>query len=444
VLLLGDSTGGKTWTALENDVFGTQLLDEKDRPVLDEESTPASPIYVYDANSTDQLWTGFAGKGFGAIRAYADQDGNNIKSTYATKDALPSAMTGATAQSAGTSGLVPAPAAGNQGKFLKGDGTWDTPIFDKNYSFIWDGSPSEVYGMFQVSIGRDQYGYSGAPRKLTQVGRNGVLGYLLPEPVEGTIPVSVNDAGNNNCYALKTPAQLGLLSASNPTASDANKVLSVNTQGTPVWTALENDVFGTLLLDEHGQPVLDEESTQGNPIYVYDAGSTDQLWTGFAGKGFGANRAYADQDGNNIKATYATKDALADVAAGLDTALDTLNDTMESVAHAGMYDLGHKDESNLDTGNILAISCGNSNTELALTTVSTLTVLANPGVANFALLVDNTENSQDVTVTVKDSTGATTFYQSTAAGNTIGAGKICQVTCVGKCWTLAEFELPGA
>jgi uncharacterized protein (TIGR02145 family) len=37
---------------------------------------------VYDANSTDQLWTGFAGKGFGAIRAYADQDGNNIKETY--------------------------------------------------------------------------------------------------------------------------------------------------------------------------------------------------------------------------------------------------------------------------------------------------------------------------------------------------------------------------
>jgi hypothetical protein len=139
---------------------------------------------------------------------------------------------------------------------------------------------------------------------------------------------------------------------------------------------------------------------------------------------------------------YASKSYVDSVADGLETALDTLNDTMESVAHAGMYDLGHKDESNLDTGNILAISCGNSNTELALTTVSTLTVLANPGVANFALLVDNSGNSNDVTVTVKDSAGSTTFYQSTAAGNTVGAGKICQVTCVGKCWTLAEFELP--
>ena len=36
-------------------------------------------------------------------------------------------MTAASASDAGSSGLVPAPAAGSQGKFLKGDGTWATP-----------------------------------------------------------------------------------------------------------------------------------------------------------------------------------------------------------------------------------------------------------------------------------------------------------------------------
>ena len=36
-------------------------------------------------------------------------------------------MSGATSSTAGKSGLVPAPAAGAQGKYLKGDGTWDTP-----------------------------------------------------------------------------------------------------------------------------------------------------------------------------------------------------------------------------------------------------------------------------------------------------------------------------
>lgn len=36
-------------------------------------------------------------------------------------------MVGATASAAGKAGLVPAPAAGAQGKYLRGDGTWQTP-----------------------------------------------------------------------------------------------------------------------------------------------------------------------------------------------------------------------------------------------------------------------------------------------------------------------------
>lgn len=36
-------------------------------------------------------------------------------------------MTGASASAAGKAGLVPAPAAGKQGEFLRGDGTWANP-----------------------------------------------------------------------------------------------------------------------------------------------------------------------------------------------------------------------------------------------------------------------------------------------------------------------------
>lgn len=157
------------------------------------------------------------------------------------------------------------------------------------------------------------------------------------------------------------------------------------------------------------------------------------------GKDISATSAEQDASGNVITETYITKDMID----GLETALDTLNDTIETVSHAGMYDLGTKTESDLSNGK-LAIGCGNSNTELTLTTVNALTVLANSGVPNFALLIDNSGNSSDVTVTVKDSTDTTTFYQSTAAGNKVSAGKICQITCVGKCWTLAEFETANA
>ena len=157
------------------------------------------------------------------------------------------------------------------------------------------------------------------------------------------------------------------------------------------------------------------------------------------GKDISATSAEQDASGNVITETYVTKDMID----GLETALDTLNDTIETVSHAGMYDLGTKTEADLSNGK-LAIGCGNSNTELTLTTVNALTILANSGVPNFALLVDNSGNSNDVTVTVKDSTDTTTFYQSTAAGNKVSAGKICQITCVGKCWTLAEFETANA
>lgn len=132
-----------------------------------------------------------------------------------------------------------------------------------------------------------------------------------------------------------------------------------------------------------------------------------------------------------------------EILGSIATALGTINSTIENVSHAGMYDLGNKTESDLTNGK-LAIGAGNSTTKLTLTTVSTLTVLANSGVPNFALVIDNSGNSNNVTITVKDSTDTTTFMQSVSAGNVATAGKIYQLTCVGNCWTLAEFGTANA
>lgn len=52
--------------------------------------------------------------------------GNDVNTTY-------NDFTGASASVAGASGLVPAPAAGNNDEFLRGDGTWATPK-DTTYS----------------------------------------------------------------------------------------------------------------------------------------------------------------------------------------------------------------------------------------------------------------------------------------------------------------------
>lgn len=54
-------------------------------------------------------------------------DGSADRSCALTLDL----MTGATSSAAGAAGAVPAPAAGYQGRFLRGDGTWQTPTDNK-------------------------------------------------------------------------------------------------------------------------------------------------------------------------------------------------------------------------------------------------------------------------------------------------------------------------
>ena len=454
-----------------------------------------------------ELWTEYNGKGFGAeyadyaVRATKDEDGNVIAETYATK----ALMTGATAQTDGDAGLVPAPLIADKDKYLKGDGTWSTiniaeqkvdiltktsglttDDFDTAWNAIANG---HIIGVW-YTIDRvpylflmDKYytHYTAGNRIVFTHVRNPVM---LENQYEGivrdaltwnrsgtsmvlsTIPIMPSPTNQFNKFLFTSgqggaPSWRSVNEVPSSTSSDSGKVLKVNqsgnaewaeagsglpdptesnslllgqSDGSKAWNALSRDVMGTPLLDESNRPILDENS---NP--VYDANSTTDLWTSFAGHEFGAKRAYADQEGNNIKATYARKEVLDDLA----SVLDTINDTLESVSHSGMYDLGDKTEDDLINGK-LAIGCGNSTTALTLTTVNAVTILANSGVPNFALLIDNSGNSNAVTVTVKDSTDTTTFMQSVSAGNEVTAGKIYQLTCVGKCWTLAEFGIANA
>lgn len=74
--------------------------------------------------------TGSVTNVYGSTVPYSESDSRTIKQVV---DALPSSiptMTGATASTAGTAGIVPAPAAGDQNKFLFGNGTWTDAIND--------------------------------------------------------------------------------------------------------------------------------------------------------------------------------------------------------------------------------------------------------------------------------------------------------------------------
>ena len=69
-------------------------------------------------------------------------DGNAFVSTLTPSSGSPTtatvpAMTGASSNAAGKAGLVPAPAKNNEGKFLRGDGTWAIPSKSENSYYLY-------------------------------------------------------------------------------------------------------------------------------------------------------------------------------------------------------------------------------------------------------------------------------------------------------------------
>ena len=108
-------------------------------------------------------------------------------------------------------------------------------------------------------------------------------------------------------------------SASLPVATESDSVLyTAEPNGEASWAQMEKTVYGLIMTDEEGTPILDEE---GKTIQDED---TATLWTGFNGKGFGAERAAADENGNNIVATYATKADVETAMGDIETLLAAL------------------------------------------------------------------------------------------------------------------------
>lgn len=71
---------------------------------------------------------------------------DTLKNKLDTLEGAPeySAMTGATAEAAGSTGLVPAPEAGKNNSFLRGDGTWSVPE-NTTYDAITEDDIDTVY-----------------------------------------------------------------------------------------------------------------------------------------------------------------------------------------------------------------------------------------------------------------------------------------------------------
>lgn len=146
------------------------LMSAADKKKLDHIAENANNYtYILPTAST----TAKGGVKIGANLSMNGEVLNATNTTYST-------MTAATASAAGKSGLVPAPAAGNQGQYLRGDGTWATPT-----NTTYNVATTSANGLMS----------STDKSKLDGI-KNMAMG------VRGTVPgtPSVSDTSNSNRY----------------------------------------------------------------------------------------------------------------------------------------------------------------------------------------------------------------------------------------------------
>lgn len=119
--LLMTNTADATATRTEGARFGTKITANPSTGAIT--ATSFKGAVTGTASAASKLATARTISLTGDATGSASFDGSanaSIKTTIAN-------MKGATADAAGADGFVPAPAAGAQGKFLRGDGTWQTP-----------------------------------------------------------------------------------------------------------------------------------------------------------------------------------------------------------------------------------------------------------------------------------------------------------------------------
>ena len=148
-------------------------------------------------------------------------------------------------------------------------------------------------------------------------------------------------------------------------------------------------------------------------------------------------------DSGNTKPTFTQANVVENIVSGT-----TLAVMLGKIAKWYSYGMPLK-----DGGTFLNLSSFTvpNNKVSYLTNVSRATIiidvapLSTDEVPNFAVQIDNIDGvTAAITVRCKVGNSYTALKYSVSAGNQIEAGKYYQLTCVGGCWTLAEFEAPSA
>lgn len=142
-------------------------------------------------------------------------------STTVTISGSVAEMTAATSNTAGTAGIVPAPDAGKQSAFLRGDGTWAFPT-DTNTTYVFANGTD---GSFTVTLrnGESQKVLIGKPAtagtadNATQV-KNSLIITLNSGSNEGTTKFTFNGSAQKTVHI--TPGSIGAATSAQGTKAD--------------------------------------------------------------------------------------------------------------------------------------------------------------------------------------------------------------------------------
>ena len=228
--------GDGTWQTPPNTTYGVAtgeangLMSSADKKKLDGIATGANnythPSYTARTSGLYKITVDASGH-VSAVTAVTKTDITNLGIPGQDTNTTYSAFRGATSSAAGGSGLVPAPAKGDQSKFLKADGTWQTP-------------PNTTYSTFKAATA-------------SVAGGSG----LVPAPAAGENDEYLRGDGTwatptNTTYNNATTSTAGLMSAADKVkldgiAAGANKTTVDTSLSTTSTNPVRNSVVTNAL-----------------------------------------------------------------------------------------------------------------------------------------------------------------------------------------------------
>ena len=125
-----------------------------------------------------------SGAVYSAVNPKYEKPSGGIPASDLASGVIPSVMTGATSSAAGASGLVPAPASGDDTKYLKGDGSWGEIVADPFTGAT--SSTAGTIGMVPAPSAGDQAKYLKA---------DGTWGTVIADPFTGATSSSAGTTG---------------------------------------------------------------------------------------------------------------------------------------------------------------------------------------------------------------------------------------------------------